>query len=282
MNTSKGNDMDAGDRSAVAEANSVFDHFHTAQESAEALAVAIGYYVNRRLEKSSVCSLAFSGGSTPAAMLQCLAQQNVDWSRVQVTLVDERCVDASHPRSNARMLTECFTSQLKSNPEFFPLYVSGESTLDRKDRLAKLALPFDLVHLGMGEDAHTASFFPDADNVEEMLDMGQPESILETRSVASQEERLTWSLATVANAKRLILQINGSGKREVLAQAFAKMDVQSVGSEKQLLRREMPIVAVLERCQLSSPALDGAGLAQWLSLPDDNLKKPLTVYYAEQ
>jgi 6-phosphogluconolactonase len=214
---------------------------------AEVLATAIAVKLSTAIRARGRAAIAFSGGSTPAQFLEQLANQPVDWSNVDITLVDERCVAEDDERSNAGMLRARLLDALPKQPTFAPLYVPGESAVERKARFKQFALPFDVVHLGMGEDAHTASFFPDAPNIEAMLDLRQSDPILQTQSPTSREPRLTWSLATILQSQFVVLQVTGAAKWAVLSDVLEALAAGEV-SNTQLAR--MPILAVLARTQL--------------------------------
>ena len=214
------------------------------------LAEEIAGRLNRAVAARGRASIAFSGGSTPAAMLEQLARQSVDWARVDVTLVDERCVPVSNARSNAGMLQKAFIDKLDAAPEFMPLFVPGESDAGRETRLGEWVLPFDIVHLGMGGDAHTASFFPDADNIGDMLDLEQPRRWLTTESASSGEQRITWSLPVLLQSRCFVLQLIGDSKLAVLERALEALN----GSKlNETVRRQLPIAAFLAETELKKP-----------------------------
>ena len=242
--------------------------FDNPAASAEALASLIASVMREKLAAKGSCSVAFSGGSTPTLMFQALAKAELEWDKVSVTLVDERCVAPDNERSNARLLDQNLLQLLPSKPRFEPFFLEGEDADVRSRRLAPL-LPFDILHLGMGDDAHPASFFPDAPNIATMLDRGGALPILETRSAASREERLTWSLPVVLQAACVVVQINGAGKKAVLDEAWSKMDSSDRGSdEREQLRLDMPIVAVLEHF-LEDGGKQGSG------------PSPFSIYFAQ-
>lgn len=220
----------------------------SARHQADVLADVLALRLREAIADRGSASIAFSGGSTPALMLEQLARRNVDWSRVAITLVDERCVPETDERSNAGMLRKKLLDSLGMQPQFFPLYVPGEDLADRDARFDEVPLPFDVVHLGMGTDAHTASFFPDSENIEAMLDLGQPKRLMQTQSISSREVRLTWSLAALLESRFVVLQLIGTRKLAVLSQALEVLSLRNA-VEEQLCR--MPILSVLAQTQLA-------------------------------
>ena len=177
------------------------------------------------LQERDSASLALSGGNTPKAFMRALSAQSLDWARVVVTLVDERWVPEDHARSNARLLRENLLQGPASAATFLPLYratATPEDALDDVESdLAALALPFDAVVLGMGNDGHTASFFPGGDRLAEALDPVSTQRVLPMRAPGASEPRITLTLPPLLAAGRLYLHIEGLEKRVVLAQAVS-------------------------------------------------------------
>ena len=142
---------------------------------AAALAQSVADDLRAALQARDGASLALSGGNTPKAFMQALARQPLDWSRIAVTLVDERWVPENHPRSNAHLLRENLLQGPASAATFLPLYRATpepEAALDEleRDLATSLPWPLDVAVLGMGEDGHTASFFPGGDRLAQALD----------------------------------------------------------------------------------------------------------------
>src|ERR1700755_2159951 len=133
-------------------------------------------------------SLAVSGGSTPKLMFAVLAEQEIDWSKVTVTLVDERWVDTDSDRSNARMVAEHLFHHESHTASFVPLFDRAhkdnvDNALDNVGaRIDALGLPFDAVLLGMGSDGHTASFFPGGDNLAAAIDPNGKRTVVSMRA----------------------------------------------------------------------------------------------------
>jgi 6-phosphogluconolactonase len=150
--------------------------FASPDELAEALAKRVARELAGALAMRGKASLAVSGGKTPVRLFQALSAQPLDWRNVGMTLVDERLVPDTDQRSNARLVQENLLRGEAAEARFMPLYSSTESP-ERAARNAESALaisafpfPLDVVVLGMGTDGHTASFFPDAGNLESLLD----------------------------------------------------------------------------------------------------------------
>jgi 6-phosphogluconolactonase len=185
--------------------------------------------------------LAVSGGRTPLAFFERLSQATLDWSRVQVTLVDERWVDEHDPRSNARLVREHLLRDAAAAATFVPLYTGAatpeQGQADAGRRVHALPLPFDAVVLGMGLDGHTASFFPGGDQLEAALDPNQPGGVLPMRAPGAGEPRITLTLPTLLQTRQLFLHVEGEDKRQVLARARSG---QGDGAH-------YPVRAVLER-----------------------------------
>lgn len=92
----------------------------TKQLQAEQLASSIATDLRKAIQQKGWASIAFSGGSTPGLMMKSLAQHQLDWSVVDITLVDERCVPTDHERSNARLIDQNLLRALSVPANFFP------------------------------------------------------------------------------------------------------------------------------------------------------------------
>ena len=116
-------------------------------------------------------SFALSGGSSPRLVFERLAQADFDWSRVTLFWADERCVPPFHEESNFRMVDESFIIPARFPrrqahrvyTELSPERAAERYAEDLRDHfgLHRGEVPrFDLIHLGMGADGHTAGLFP--------------------------------------------------------------------------------------------------------------------------
>jgi 6-phosphogluconolactonase len=180
--------------------------------------------------KGSSC-LAVSGGSTPKLFFETLSRFDIPWSRITVTLVDERQVPETSPRSNAKLLRENLLQNSAAGAEFVPLFENPDA-----ENIGTL----DVVVLGMGSDGHTASFFPGGDNLSEALNSKSGKRIIEMSAPAAGEPRLTFTLPALLDASLLCLHIEGQEKRDVLNQALAEGPVEAM-PVRAVLRSKKPL-----------------------------------------
>lgn len=217
------------------------DH-EDADALASALADAVAGDLKAGIEAHGKASLAVSGGSTPAKFFAVLgARTDVDWSKVTVTLVDERWVDDNSDRSNARLVKTKLLRGPAAAAKFVPLY-SGEDapTLRLIEQTCKMLddvpHPFDAVIFGMGNDGHTASFFPGGDALEQALHEKGP--ALAIRAPGAGEPRVTLTLPHLLATRSLYVHIEGTQKAHTLHAALGEGPVS-----------DMPIRAVLRQTQ---------------------------------
>lgn len=165
------------------------------------------------------CSLALSGGHTPRAIYEHLADRyvNVPWRLVDIYFGDERCVPPDDPASNYRMAYETLLSRVPIDPARVHR-MRGESD-DRASaaRAYEAVLPdsLDILLLGMGDDGHTASLFPGAPELNE-----RRRRVLPSTSRVPPIDRLTITPPVIAAAGRVCVIVAGSAKAEVLASAL--------------------------------------------------------------
>ncbi|MGI9298556.1 MAG: 6-phosphogluconolactonase [Gammaproteobacteria bacterium] len=165
------------------------------EELARVVAGEIAETLRGAIAENNRATIALAGGSTPARCYRLLAEFSLEWGRVTVMPTDERRVSPSHPRSNERMIKETLLR------EDAPANRSQFARLN-----PDIAPPvLDLALLGMGEDLHIASLFPDApDN----------DSRAVVRAVSPDgEARLSLTLPALLSARRIVLMFAGEKKR---------------------------------------------------------------------
>lgn len=155
-------------------------------------------------------ALAVSGGRTPWAMFAELADQQIDWSRVAIYQVDERIAPVGDPTRN---LTNLLTSlPVAARGRLRPMPVE-EPDLDAAahDYAASLPEHFDLIHLGLGPDGHTASLVP-GDPALEVLDRDVTLS-----GLYQSQHRMTLTYPVLDRARARLWVVTGEDKVEALA-----------------------------------------------------------------
>lgn len=185
--------------------------FANKDELAATLAADVAARLADAIAARSDAVLAVSGGTTPKRFFAVLSKTPIDWSKVTVTLVDERCVDETSERSNARLVRENLLQNEAAKARFVPLY-KNETDAAELDAFA-------IATLGMGTDGHTASFFPGGDALGEALDMHSGKRILKIKAPGAGEPRVTFTLPALLESDFLALHIEGEDKRSTLEKA---------------------------------------------------------------
>ncbi len=200
------------------------------QALAEQLAEAVYQALADDLVNQSRALLVVSGGSTPVPFFKALAQKPLEWARVDITLADERWVDEQSNDSNAKLVRENLLQGPAAAANFVPLTSDAgtpeEGVAAVAEATAGLAWPASVVILGMGGDGHTASLFPDSQELGLALSTDEP--LVAVRTPSQPQPRITFSADRLHQAKRHILHITGDDKRTVLANAMGGDDVRTL------------------------------------------------------
>jgi 6-phosphogluconolactonase len=215
--------------------NYTFHQGADAQSLAEHLAGEVAQQILKAISEKGSAVLALSGGSTPKPLFEALVEHDIDWAKVIITLVDERWVDKGHVLSNEAFMKTYLLDKLPDSVRFVPLYQQADTVeaslpfviadyLQITNSTLDAPRSFDIVILGMGADGHTASFFPDAENIDELVDIDSNEALLSCKSPSSQVERVTWSLPVLLNTDFLALHFTGYDKRVVFEVASENGD----------------------------------------------------------
>ncbi|MHC4472801.1 MAG: 6-phosphogluconolactonase, partial [Planctomycetota bacterium] len=167
--------------------------------------------------------LVLAGGSTPRRLLERLADEPVEWSRVQVFFGDERCVEPDDPASNYRMAREALLDRVPL-AEGQVHRICGEEGPERAAALYEeeiAAWPrFDMVLLGLGGDGHTASLFPGGPELSEAR-----RRVVASRSPAPPPERVTLTLPAINASREAMFVVTGEAKAARVAEVLAGSDL---------------------------------------------------------
>lgn len=186
---------------------------------ADAAAAAISAQLRDALGLRPRATLVATGGRSPGAVYDRLAAGGPDWSRVIVTLSDERCVPPDDPASNQKLVRERLLQGPGARAHLLPLW-------PEPDPAALSALtPFDAVMLGMGEDGHIASLIPGDPGLEDALTTGDMTRRVPAGLGKPPVARITLTLSALASARAVFLLIAGETKRGVVQRALAGEDL---------------------------------------------------------
>lgn len=198
------------------------------QQVALALADAVAEVLRSRLAEAGQATLVVSGGSTPVPFFEALANKDLDWSGVTVALADERWVDEADPASNTRLVKSSVLQGKAAAARYLSLKQEGETPalgLDAvRAELAALAQPLDVLVLGMGNDGHTASLFPDAPELPFAMDAGCPEVVAAMTPPSQAQPRITLTRPVLSAARFTVLHLKGADKLDTLKRAFENPD----------------------------------------------------------
>lgn len=201
--------------------------FARAQHLASALAERVAAALREAIAENGQATLVVSGGRSPIAFFQALATQALPWSKVLVSLADERWVPVSHEDSNEALVRRHLLQGPAAEARLLGLYHSAAS-LEQAAELTEQALrelpPIDVLVLGMGTDGHTASLFPGSPNLPQALQVDCPRRCLPMLAPSVPHQRLTLTLPVLKAARLQILAIEGQSKLVVLEQALQQRD----------------------------------------------------------
>jgi 6-phosphogluconolactonase len=195
---------------------------------ADGLALKVAKQLSDAIDARGAATLVVSGGRSPVAFFQNLAKQKLDWSKVVVTLADERWVPVEHADSNAGLLKRYLLQGPAAKAQFLSLYSASanlEQAAEQADRLLAELPPIDVLILGMGDDGHTASLFPNSPNLADALKVDGTRRCYPMLAPTVPRQRLTMSRALLASARHTVLSISGQSKLTTLSAALAGDDV---------------------------------------------------------
>jgi 6-phosphogluconolactonase len=205
---------------------SMLETFASSADLAAAAAAITADCLQRGQDERGRATLVATGGRSPGPIYDRLKCLPVPWTRVVITLSDERCVAVDAPESNARLVRERLLVGAARHAAFVPLWRGSgtpeEAARDVEPQLRAMA-PFDAVLLGMGEDGHVASLIPDnptltaaMDPAGEQMAMGFPAGW-----GSPPLARITLTLSALLQARQILVLIAGETKRQVLEAALA-------------------------------------------------------------
>lgn len=183
-------------------------------------------HMQAAIQERHQVTIALAGGGTPKPLYEALAAQNLPWDKIHVFWGDERYVPAEHPDSNQGMARHAWLDKVDiPEANIHPMPTDGESPaadaakqesqLREFFQLAEGEFPqFDIILLGIGDDAHTASLFPHTDAL-------KVQDHLVTVGNKDAQPRITFTAPLINQARCVMFLVAGESKRPALAQIFA-------------------------------------------------------------
>ncbi|HTX49711.1 MAG TPA: 6-phosphogluconolactonase [Caulobacteraceae bacterium] len=172
--------------------------------------------------------LVVTGGRSPGPVYDRLAAIDLEWSRITVTLSDDRFVGADSPESNERLVRERLLQGRSAAARFIPLKGAGPTPAAdaaAAEPAVQALRPFDAVLLGMGEDGHIASLFPNDPGLAAALDLAGDRAVVGVAraGLAPYVPRISLTLATLLDSRLVVVLTSGEARRALIERAAADL-----------------------------------------------------------
>ena len=199
--------------------------FSTPAELVTVFSQRIADTLRQAISEKGSASLVVSGGSTPLPLFKALSSKPIDWSKVIITLADERWVAPTDAASNEKLVRDNLLQNEAAAGQFLALKTAHENAEDAVAELNAaiklIQMPFDVVILGMGEDGHTASLFPCSEQISQGLDLNTQSVFIATQPTTAPHQRMSLTLKALVSSANIFLHLTGDKKRAVLDDALA-------------------------------------------------------------
>ena len=198
------------------------EHFVDVDALSRGAAAQVATWLKTAIADNGEASLVLAGGSTPKKLHAVLVSQagcdGVDWSKVSIYFGDERAVGPDHDDSNFKMAADTLIEPLPVKPRAVHRMKGELGHVEAALEYESLVpLQLDVVLLGMGEDAHTASLFPGRPEVETT---GQ--RVIAAFGPKPPPERISLTLDALNSASKVGFLVSGTGKAQALADVLAE------------------------------------------------------------
>lgn len=194
----------------------------------EALSQSIVTNLQKAIDEKGNASLLVSGGSTPKPLFEKLSKIPFKWEKVTIGLCDERWVDPSREESNEHFVKTYLLKDEAATANFTGMYEEGVDIYTAQkhcsQKMQEMVAPFDVLILGMGSDAHTASLFPQNSMLEEAFDLKNPSFCIAIEPSTAPFLRMSLTLKAILSAKHIYLHFEGEEKVAVYKEAIAGED----------------------------------------------------------
>jgi 6-phosphogluconolactonase len=187
--------------------------FNTQDEINQATLQRILQAANKAIAKYGSFLIVLAGGSTPKSVYQLLAKEQADWANWHVFHNDDRCLPVDHAERNSKMAREAWLNHVAIPQEQIHDIPAELGNIEGAKAYAKTLAgvrSFDMVILGLGEDGHTASLFPNqaVDN--------SADAVPVFNSPKPPAERVTISQNRLNNTHEVLFLVTGAGKQDAV------------------------------------------------------------------
>jgi len=204
-------------------AGTMNNRFENDEALALSLAGSIATHLIEAIKEKGSASLIVSGGSTPKKLFKVLSEMNIPWDKIKIGLCDERLVEPTHNDSNERLVRENLMVSYAQQATFISMASEDETLCST--HVKELLMPFDVLVLGMGEDAHTASLFPNNPRLAEAYDQTKEDICIKIVPQSAPHTRMSLTLGAILSAKHLYLHFQGESKIGVYEEALQGNDL---------------------------------------------------------
>ncbi|WP_320034860.1 6-phosphogluconolactonase [Halarcobacter sp.] len=205
-----------------------FKSFLSKEQLLDELSSHIIQILEEGIEENGTATLLVSGGSTPKPLFQKLSNMDIAWEKVTVALVDERWIDSTNKDSNELLVKENLLQNKASKAKFLGMYIENKDVNEAQNEVSKIyktIYPFDIVVLGMGNDSHTASLFPNNKKLEEAYNLENENLCISIVPDTAPYDRMSLTLGGILSAKNIILHIEGKEKLKVYEETLSSNDI---------------------------------------------------------
>jgi len=190
---------------------------------AKKLVASVVKQLTQCIQSKGKACLAVSGGTTPIAFFKQLSEQELDWAKVTIILVDERWLPIEDKDSNEKLVRDYLLQNKAKRAYFLGLkndaLLPSEGIMDCETQLRTQVEHIDIVILGMGIDGHTASWFQNSTQLAALLDVDTSAWCLPVEDGFLPQARMSLTWRFIKRAEKIYLHFTGDEKNSIFIKA---------------------------------------------------------------